>query len=42
MAYPEGLKDSLQTALEAVAPPGATEALVENDTFGETMIPLGA
>ena len=42
MAYPDGLKDSLQTALDAVVPAGTTEALVENDTFGQEMIPLGA
>jgi hypothetical protein len=40
MAYPPGLEQALRTALEAVVPPEATEATVQNDTFGQDMIEL--
>jgi hypothetical protein len=45
MAYPPGLEDSLRQAIEEalLSEPGGTtasEAFVENDTFGNQMIDL--
>ena len=40
--FPAALVDALQKALEAVVPANATVAVVQNDTFGTTTIPLNS
>ena len=38
--YPQALIESLQRALERVVPDTVDEVIVQNDTFGTTMIPV--